>query len=275
MNSLKNPRLVLALLILLVSGGCMEKELPTTPSSFDVTLEKVGATKVKYTITPSNQEAYYFFCIVSPGQPEFYHSAEEAVEMCISQKELEYQAFIQRGESMGSFADFCFYKGTRTHLGKYLPADVDNQLIVAQMDPDTHELIGDPVAVTFHTRPLHTLPDLEFSVEIKDNMLVVTPTVMDVPYVWDYISTKKLYDDYGLSYIFLYELMVMYEEYNFTSYLSATGVSTWDLNRSVDPLSEGEEYTLVMAGYEDGEFTSFFEEARFIFHKNGSQLLPD
>ena len=272
---MKNLRLVLALLILLVSGGCVKKESPTTPGSFEVSLDKVGATKVKYTIAPSNQEACYFFCIVSPGQPEFYHSAEEAVEMSISLKEFEYEAFVKRGESMGSFADFCFYKGTRTHLGKYLPADLDHRLIVAQMNPDTHELIGNPVEVPFHTRPLKTIPDLEFSVEIKDNMLVVTPTVMDVPYVWDYISTEKLYDDYGLSYTFLYELMVMYEEYSFTSYLSATGVSTWDLNRSVDPLSEGEEYTLVMAGYEDGEFTSFLEEARFIFHKNGSLLLPD
>ena len=273
MRSLKTISVVVTVITLLLLGGCTVRDLPTDVCTFDVSIEKVQATKAKFYIIPSNQEAYYFVDILEAGEPDYDLPIDAVINGRLKEEELLYEELLRDGDPVTNFEDMYLFRGTRSLFYKALSDDTDHRLVYAQIDPSSRVPIGTPGEMRFHTRRLKMIEGQHFSVTIENNLLVITPMVKGVPYAWDYVSKAVLDDDYmGNQELYLYELMAMYEEYNFTSFASAVGTETWDLDKSVTPMKEGETYALIVAGYEDGEFTSEVYSILFRYRKTGSQI---
>lgn len=273
MRILKRLSVAVTVVTLLFTGGCTLEERPTDPCIFDVSTDKVQATKARFFVIPSNQEAYYFVALIEDGEPDYNLPVNEIITGRLDEKKLLYEDLLRDGQPVTNFEDMFLYRGTRSLFFKSLKDDTDHRLVFAQIDPTRLVPIGTPVEQRFHTRKLVTVEGQHFSVTIENNLLVITPTVMGAPYAWDYVSKDVLYDDYFGNYeLYLYELMTMYEDYNFTGYASAVGTEIWDLDRSVSPMKDGETYVLAVAGYEDGEFTSKVYSIEFIYHKSASHI---
>jgi len=274
MRSLKTIPIVVMIITQLFVGGCAERELPTSPCTFDISVDLVQATKAKFCVTPSNQKAYYYADIVAPEDADFNLSLDQVIAGRLDEVKQLYEDLLREGDPVTNFEDMYLFRGTHSFFYKSLDDDADHRLVFAQIDPESRVPIGAPAEMRFHTRSLKWIEGQRFSVTIENNLLVITPLVEGVPYAWDYVRKAVLDDDFlGNQELFLYELMAMYEEYNFTSFASAVGTEVWDLDKSVSPMMEGEAYVLAVAGYEDGEFTSEVYSILFRYRKSGSQIL--
>lgn len=274
MRSLKTISVAVLVITLFLAGSCAEKELPTSPCTFDIVVELVQATKVKFFVIPSNQEAYYYVDIIESEEADYDLPLDEVITGRLDEDKLLYEELLRNGDPVTNFEDMYLFRETRSFFGKALRDDADHRIVIAQIDPDRRVPIGTPAEMRFHTRGLKRIEGQHFSVTIENNLLVITPSVKGVPYAWDYVSKDVLDDDYrGNQEMFLYDLMAMYEEYNFTNFASAVGTEVWDLDKSVSPMIEGETYVLAVAGYEDGEFTSEVYSILFRYRKSGSQIL--
>lgn len=260
--------------VTLLLGGCTVKEMPTDACVFDVSTDKVQATKARFFVIPSNPEAYYFVALVAVGEQDYGLPLDEVITGRLDEKKQLYEDHLRNNEPVTNFADMYLFRGTRYFFFKSLGDDTDYRLVFAQIDPDRRVPIGTPTEMRFHTKILELVEGQHFYASLEDNILTITPTVKGAPFAWDFVSKDVLDDDYlGNQDLYLYELMAMYESYNFTGYAACVGTEIWDLDKSVTPMKEGEVYVLVVAGYQDGEFTSKVYSVNFRYRKSGSEFI--
>lgn len=239
---------------LLILGGCTAKEiLVTEPVSLDVKIEQVKGSKIVFTITPGSEDACYAFDALPMGYQEYDKPDNEMAEYLLSLAGQSYEIRTKEADFRGSFTDMWCYRGSRTYRSTILKPDTDYRLLVYQVNPTTHKLLGDAISQSFHTQPLE-MKDLSFTYSMEDNVLTITPSNPDCPYYWDYDSASRIYDSYGLPYGFFYDLIDMYDQYGFVNKVHSLGEESYDF--SEDRLLEGWSYILVAGACEDGEIVS-------------------
>jgi hypothetical protein len=171
----------------------------------------------------------------------------------------------------GSFTDIFCYQGNRQLTMKTLVTDMDYKIIVFQIHPRTHEIISEPVVCEFHTLPVPQR-DLHFQVDFVADELHITPSDDNLTYFWEYDETEMIYDTYSSASNYLYSMAGMYQEYGFMEYYYYTGPTTWYLSLE-DNIKDGTEYTLVIAGCENGEFTTKATIVKFRYHPGNIEVL--
>lgn len=257
---------ILPLFLLLLSCGKPEK-LPTDVSSFTLNIAKVTGTKVWFDIATDNPNAYYAFGIVDQTAEGYNLPANEMAQLQLQLMDVIYDAFSPLGENVGSFSDVFLYKGNRELKETELKADTEYKLFLMQVDPDTRRLIGNAMAATFRTKAIEMV-DLDFEVVFHPDAVEIIPSNDQLTYYWDYEETEIIKDKYYLPENFFYDLVDVYEEYDFIDNMLDIGPAEWVFSRDDKAIEEGERYTLVIAGYGKGEINSGYTIVDFIYHKN-------
>ena len=256
--------LTFTVLGLLLFAGCQKEEL--LPTEIRVKVESVTGSRARFTVAPENPHAYYTYLLVSEQDEDFY---EPAAEVC--KREILYMEDALSYFGGDDFMDYFFYSGSRQFNIGGLHDDMDFKFIVYQINPLTHELLGEPVVTTFHTTPVQQR-DLHFQVGFNGNVMTITPSDNNLTYFWQYEESELIYNNYGGATSYLYAIAGMYQEYGFIDYSYSSGPSVFDFSAE-NKMEDGTEYTLVINGCEQGEFTTLSTIVKFIYHPGNIEVL--
>ena len=166
-------------------------------ASFDIKVSNVYSTKAKVVIEPSSPDAYYCFGFINNADLATYY-AKSDLENALFQIDFlkERWALVCQDEGRTvPYADLFCYRGRHEIDYTYLTPDTDHRIIVFQINPDTQELIGNPVSKVFHTRPL-VMSDITFTIGFDADLLTITPSNRD-GYCWAYQLTKDILENYA------------------------------------------------------------------------------
>lgn len=261
-------RIILTLCSVLLLAACSEKVvIVDKPVGLSLHIDEVKGTKIILTITSDDPDAYYSYCLWNElaGAPEFL------LEYLTEVAETDYEVRKSNGAlKIASFADLNCYRGTRTLRATGLTPDWDYTVLVFQLNPTTHEVIGDVLVEKVHTKPVEGAP-LDFRFQFQGRTITVVPSDPQRPYFWDFDNQLQMYNNYMWPYGWYYALIDMYEQYGFMEHLLSVGTDVYDA--SGDHFEEGEICTLIACAYEDGELTSEYTEVDFIFRDEQLQLL--
>lgn len=256
--------LSILVLSLLLFAGCQKEEL--RPTEIKVKVETVTGTRVRFTVAPANPHAYYSYILVNANDERYN---KPLAEICKEEIDLMEDAYAVFDDA--NFLDIFFYRGSRQFNSGALYDDMDYKLIVFQINPKTHDLIGDPISTSIHTKPV-PMHDLHFEISSEGDVISITPSDDNLSYVWQYEESDMIYHQYGAATSYLYSVVGMYQEYGFLDYYYFTGPSELDLLHE-NNMEDGTQYTLVICGCEEGELTSVSTIVKFIYHPGNIVLL--
>ncbi len=256
--------LTLIILSLLLFAGCEQEE--TLRTEIKVKLESVGGSRARFSVTPANPHAYYTYILVSSKEdnyniPEFEVCLEEIQNM------EEAMSHLQGANFMDAFC----YQGSRQINLSAIYDDTDFKLIVFQIHPETHEILGNPVITEFRTKPVPER-ELYFEVNFEGELLTITPSDNNLTYFWQFKESDQIYDDYGTATYYLYSVAGMYQEYGFMDMLYSQGSVEWDFAME-NNMHDGTEYLLIISGCEEGELTTPTTIAKFRYHPGHIEIL--
>lgn len=239
------------------------------PATLEVIIDKVGATKLSFSVKTSDQDAAYIHLGVGEWEDYWYpltdqQIAEDYLKQLI---EIDDSDDIDHG-TISSFQDqFCF-KGDRSFRSQFLGSDMDYRMIVFQVDPFKREIIGNAVSTPFHTQSQPAV-DLDWKVEVDGDVLTIIPTDNDVPYYWDYESIGYYWGDLLSSvYFYLYEVTDMYEEYDFIDQVLSKGPQTYVFSENDEGMVEGDIIVVSAVTYANHELAGTPKIWEFEYHKN-------
>ena len=247
--------------------GCTPREVVVSrPVKLDLKIEKVTGTKAVFSVTSSNENACYAHFILGEDHPSF-----NLPEKKVAQDYLDVVAEMWEGgqkENTMRFSDFALYRGSRRLKQTFLSSDTDFKLILVQVNPKTHQVIGEARSERFHTRAV-TMKPLEFSFAVENRTLIITPSDPEQTYFWAVDRIERIEDNYSDAYTYMYSLIDMYEDYGFVDRILSKGTVTVDFDR--DQLWDGSPYLVSAFGYSDGEICSD-ESDWFFISRDGSLL---
>ena len=253
----------LIFLSMLLLASCNKQE--TRPTEIKVQVEKVSGSRASITVVPANLHAYYSYVLVSENDENFDAPVSEICKEEIRRMEKSYPSF-----ETGSFTDVFCFRGSRRLTMRTLSNDMDFKFIVFQINPKTHELIGQPIANDFHTKTVPTR-DMHFDIHFEDDILSITPTDDNFTYIWQVEETEVIDNIYRRTTIYLYMIVEMYMEYGFLDWCYVNGPIEWDF--AYDNMIDNTEYTLVASGCEEGEFTTPITFVKFRYHPGNIEVL--
>jgi hypothetical protein len=256
-------RKVLIVLCVLLLAGCTAKEVIVTKAvNLSLKIEEVKGTKVIFTITSDNPDAYYSYTL--------WHDPNTSdallLEYLTDVAEQDYTIKTENGAvQVASFADLNAFRGSRTLRATRLTPDTDYKVLVFQINPTTHEPIGKILSEVIHTKAVKNTP-MKFDFFFEGKTVTVVPSDPARTYYWEYNNLRLMYDNFNWSYGWYYSLVDMYEQYGFMGNLLSKGKVVYDASR--DHFEEGEVYSAIAAAYEGGEQTSDYVECLFKY-ENG------
>lgn len=254
----------LMILSLSLLTGCNREEV--IPAEIKVNVEKVTGSRASITVVPANLHAYYSYVLVCQDDESFHASASDICNREIQRMVENYSYF-----DSGSFTDVFCFRGSRRLTMRSLANDKDFKFILFQINPKTHQIIGEPIVREFHTQ---TVPerDLRFSIDFDGDVLRITPSDDNLTYVWQYEETGIIEDIYLNATSYLYMLVEMYMEYGFLDMAYEQGPLEWNLSTD-DNLIDNTEHTLVVCGCEEAEFTTKTTIVKFRYHHGNIEVL--
>ena len=247
----------------LLLAACTGKEiLVTDPVDLNFKLEEVQGSRIIFSADPTNPDACYAYGIIHYSVEDLYNMGDrELAEYLIERDKQSYETRKEYGELLGSFVDYCCYRGGRTLRITNILSDTDYRLLVYQVNPKTCELLGNVVSVNLHTLPV-SKQEMHFSFEVQGDKMTITPDDPERTYYWDYDLQSRIYDNYMSPFAFYYSLLDMFDEYGFMKEVYSKGVEVYDFEP--DRLIEGELYVLMASACEDEEITSQVTELTFV-----------
>ena len=262
-------RILILICSVLALAGCTSKE--ARPSEFLLDMTYVGGSRARLTISAKNPSAYYVVGLVSANSENYNMEDVDMVQYDLDEIEDSYSHFDEYGIE-GSYLDVFCYQGSRQVSFTSLMDDVDFKCYVCQIHPKTRKMIGAPVVRSFHTKPVPQR-DMHFEVTFGHDSVTIVPSDTEHTYFWDYEETKSIYEDYYSPYYYAYALVGMYSEYGFSDTILSKGTETWEFSLQDNTIKDEGDYTLVVLGCEDGEFTTEALEIRFTYNKGEITVL--
>lgn len=248
-------------LILLLScivpllAACTKEQISSRPCTFAVELTELKGTKVRFTITPSNPDAYYSYGLVEKGDDAYDLSGDALIEEQMAWLKEIHAEMKQYGRENPDFASsFCF-QGRTEQVEMYLTRETAYKLIIFQVNPWKIEGLGAPKEVYFQT-PNPKVIDLDFDLQFSGDTLRIHPSLPDQTYIWDYEEREIIEEEYGSPIAYFYSLLDMYEQYGFMDSAVVRGDDEWVFPRDDKLMPAGREWYLLMAGYQDGNINS-------------------
>lgn len=265
---------VVILLALLAFTGCSKKSrLETSECNFQINITQVSATKVYFEVVPDNVYACYLWWACTSDSKEYDLSKEELARQMLSDSKISYEVMKGESDVYASFADAFLFRGKRTFTCKSLMPDAPGKIVLAQVNPNTREIIGEPVEVRFTTTE-DNYRDMTFRASFQGTVLTIIPSDPSRTYFWDYISERQAEDDFTTLYLYYYNLVYMYEDYGFMAGLCKKGTDSFDLSQDAN-IVPGVKYYLVISAYEEGEISSDLTFYNFVYYPEGCVMEED
>lgn len=261
-------RLIAYLFLGLSLLSCNNKA--TLPAELRMKLEYLGGSRARFTVVASSQSAYYSYLLVNERDDDFHKEDAILANEEIERMDESYQYFGKIGIEANYLDAFC-YRGSRQISLSSLTNDLSFRLIIFQIHPRTHKLIGEPVSVPFRTKRI-SKSDMTFSVTFAGDELTITPSNNEETYFWDYENSSFIVNVYALPYLYFYRLVGMYQEYGFLENMLSQGTDKWIFSLMDKEIKEGEELILMIAPVENGEFTRNPLEIHFTYHKGDIEV---
>lgn len=256
----------------LLALGCTKEKLATEPCDFQLKMDWVKGTRAQFTITPSDPNACYAYGTLLADNPLYDETDEEIINFQLEWMDSEYAELRKDGVVEGDFVDlFCFI-GSRTLQCKLLPPDVDQKLLVFQIHPETHTVLGPLHKLEFRTKPVRD-QEINFTIQHKDNMFRILPSDKEMTWFCEYEKDAKIEDVYGAPYYFFYDIICMYEDYGFLENRLLRGDVEWVLPQDDRSIQEGVLYEMMMSACTDGEISSVVYYVDFIYENGKIQFV--
>ena len=256
--------------------GCTAREIVVSrPADLELKIEEVTGTKVVFSVTSSNENACYTYFTMSGEHPDFSLSERDAAEEFLRYLEETWEGGREKEDESfsqpeGRFSDFALFRGSRTLKQAFLSSGTDFKLLLFQVNPKTHEIIGEIHSEQFRTRDV-TMTPLEFSFYVENRTLFIVPSDPERTYFWATDREARILDNYDSAYEYLYSLIDMYENYGFVERMLSKGTVKVEFDR--DQLWEGATYWATAIGYADGEINS--TEGIGLFVSRAGYLMED
>lgn len=256
-------KFVYIIALLLIAGCASQKDrFNLAPCGFDVQITLVKGTRVNFTIVPGDEYAGYFYMVVSSYEPSYEDAPTSFINAQLEWMRDRYKMLSSDADFSGSFADVYCYRGTREIRQTSLVSGTEHKLYVAQVNPVTMELIGEPYVTRFKTLDVEKR-DLTFQADYTGDRITITPSDPDAPYILEYENSSLIEYKYFTPGYYFMNLVYMYEDYSFVETIIRKGAV--DLAFSDD--NEETTYTLMAAGYEGGEIVTDIYTQMFEYHK--------
>ena len=268
-------------LAVLLTAGCVKEKFITTPCNFDCKVDWVKGSKVLFTVAPDNIDACYTYGLLSTTQEEAKWTDAQIIDWQLKLMKDVYEAMKEYEQTVDTFIDrFCF-KGTRSFKIDRLDTNTDYIILVFQINPKTLESIGSLIRIPFKTV---NVPKYDITFEIhtsgKDSFTII-PSDKERTWFWEYEADYRIAFNYGTPYYYYYDVIGMYEEYDFLENLLSKGNDVWTFAKDDPSIIEGSTYTLVASGCENGEITSdphyasfYLEDGELFFFETSSTDIP-
>ena len=266
--------ILLSTLCLPLVLGCNPKEkIAKTPCDFEIRVDDIAGTRAVATINPSDENACYYWTILYGVEDAYTYSSSELVKYVIDGLDKLYDGlYASDSENLASFKDVFCYKGSRTFPLDFLLADSRHRLVVVQMDPDTRQPIGLAHTCEFNTRDV-PFQDIDFNITFRGDVLTIVPSDPDRTYYWDYENSQVIRDLYTRMGMYFYSLVYLYQDYGFMDHLTDKGTCQWVFSEEDHSLVEGEQCTLVLAGYDGKDINSDLTMVEFVYYKEGVRMI--
>ncbi len=260
-------KVIILIATVLAALSCTKEQTYLDPCTFEIAVTKVKASKVWFTIKPSNPKAYYAFGIFSEKADIYDLPVMELAKMNLGWWKDAYDVWKAGETNAGSFADVFCYQEEREIKQTGLGSGLEHRCFVVQLNPETFSIIGTPQEVRFITRSVVNIP-LTFDVQFSPDRINITPSDPSATYYWDYDSREEIESKYITPEIFFYSVVDLYEDYAFMPNMISQGTEPYVFSQQDKSMVEGEEYILILAGYSNGEINSAYTEYQFVYHKD-------
>lgn len=264
-------------LILLLScivpllAACSKEQISSRPCDFDIKITELKGTKIRYTVTPSNPEAYYVCRLVAEFDEEYRLSGKQLVDSEMETLKQMYSFFVDFGRQTHNFSDaFCF-RGRTEQVEMYLTRNMAYKLVIFQVNPWKVEALGEPEEVYFQTVNSRVI-DLDFDLEFSGDTLRIHPSLPGQTYIWDYEERDIIEAEYASPLVYFYSLLDMYEQYGFSDSVVNKGDDEWVFPSDDAAMPAGKEWYLILAGYQDGDINSGETLVRFTWSPGASAI---
>ena len=258
-------KLLILCVAVLLTAGCSKETVVNTPCNFNLTVDWVKGSKAKFTITPENRNACYAYGVMSSDHPLYNSSDQEIIQFQLNWMHSDYDEARHDGKIDGDFVDMFCYKGTRQVKSRLMSPDCEHKLLVFQIDPVSLEAIGPLYKAVFRTKAIPEV-DIDFTIQCKGNSFCILPSDHSLTWFWEYETSDRITDVYGSPYFFYYDILDMYDEYDFLSGMLSQGPERWTLPDDDPSIKEGVPYDLSVSGCSaDGEITSPVQYATFVY----------
>lgn len=264
-------KIILLAACLLTLAGCSKEQISSRPCEFDVKITDLKGDKIRFTITPSNPEAYYAYRL-EPEYWEPYRLSGDAL-LQIEMEDLinEYKLFDLDKNPNVDFADAFCYQEQAELVELFLDRRMNYKLVVFQVNPWRMEGLGTPKEVYFRTPDVEFV-DLHFNLDFEGDVLRIHPSDPDATYYWDYEEVRIVDSEYNSPISYYHILVDMYEQYGFMDSRVSRGDNEWVFPRDDKSLAPGRECYLVLAGYRDGEINSEKAIVKFVWSPGASAI---
>lgn len=260
-------RIIIIAVAVLAALSCTKEQTYTDPCTFEISVTKVKASKVWFTIKPSNPNAFYAFGVFSEEADIYDMPLMEMAQLNLGWWKETYDTWKSIEQNAGSFADVFCYQDNREIKQTGLAMGLEHRLFVVQLNPETRTIIGTPQEVRFTTKSVVMVP-LDFDVKFDADRVTITPSDPNATYYWDYDSREVIEETYFSPGIFFYNLVDLYEDYDFMPNMISRDTDTYVFSRNDKSIKEGENCILVLGGYEGGEINSELTMYEFTYHKD-------
>ena len=205
-----------------------------TGGTFTITVADITSTGAAITVTPSIENAYFYWTVVEPSTIEGLSDEAIVKEVFVAEIE-EYIEFYAAFGMEASFVDFLLHKEDSYTYSSLNPG-TEYVVVAAYMDEEGN-LRESVFKQPFTTLEAETV-DLTFAFNMSDEGITVTPSNDDV--AWDYyIADADVFDYYGADGI----ASAIYSQYGDTYAAAGAYLFAWD----------GEEITYYCSDEDTGE----------------------
>lgn len=260
---------LLCLAAVLLLSGCAKEKLVTKPCGFDVRIEWVRSSKLQFTVKADNENATYVYGIMSLDDSDMSTWSDERLmewqlEWMMDTYELMQEEQDEDDAPLSPFYQLFCFKGSRTIKETRLSPGCNYQVLVFQVNPETLKAIGPLYRVPFTTVPMEK-KDITFTLQNYGDSFTIIPSDPEVDWFWEYETEERIDDVYGAAFFFFYNIIDMYDEYDFLSHLLCKGPEEWRFPEDDPSIREGENYILTIATITNGEISSDVSYAEFNF----------
>jgi hypothetical protein len=262
-------KLALLAACLLFACCSSEDKIVTQPAHLEVSIDHVSATKVEFSVKCSNPDASYIYRGVSDSEVEDVKYTDSDMAIALQYMEnlnmiLEYQ---QTEEGLrSSFQDIFCFKGNRSFKMKHVGSDMRHRILVFQVNPKTHEIVGEPVSAEFETPKVAEI-QMDFDLKVEGDILTIIPSDPEQAYYWDYeMATSYSAEPFIGMYNLLYDVTDMLETYGFINQSLSKGTVTFSFSEDNERMVEGMTYLVAAAPYANHELAGLPKLWKFVYH---------